>query len=181
MLELSLRCFRLLPFYPAHDFLLGPFRACRRFTRSPLRTSFLLLLLMPPPPPPLLPLCLSAARFENNYLEFGNHAQNYVNQEVPFPPRYIPDRYMHSILIYAAYFTSLTEVRCTYSVSQVPRSSDRSRSANTVVHLDPDLTPCEMLRRTCVVQIQLRKHVLSHADCSTPTRQHELDRTDLRC
>ncbi|CAN0464541.1 unnamed protein product, partial [Laminaria digitata] len=48
--------------------------------------------------------------FENNYLAFGDHAQNFLNQEVPFPPRYIPDRYMHSILIYAAYFTSLTEV-----------------------------------------------------------------------
>ena len=29
-----------------------------------------------------------------------------------------------------------------------------------------------------MVQIQLRKHVLDHADYVSPTRQHELDHTD---
>ena len=37
---------------------------------------------------------------------------------------------------------------------------------------------CEMLRRICVSQIQRRKHALDHADCTAPTRQHELDHTD---
>ena len=35
-----------------------------------------------------------------------------------------------------------------------------------------------MLCRICIVQIQPRKRVLDHADCTAPTRQHELDHTD---
>lgn len=33
------------------------------------------------------------------------------------------------------------------------------------------------LRRICIVQIQPRKHALDHADCTDPTRPHELDRS----
>ena len=35
-----------------------------------------------------------------------------------------------------------------------------------------------MLCRIGTAQIQTRKHVLHHADCTVPTRQHELDHTD---
>ena len=35
-----------------------------------------------------------------------------------------------------------------------------------------------MLCRMYVVQIQLNRHVLDHADCTAPTRKHELDHTD---
>ena len=38
--------------------------------------------------------------------------------------------------------------------------------------------PYEMLCRICIVQIQPRKHVLDHAGCTAPIRQHEVDPTD---
>ena len=37
-----------------------------------------------------------------------------------------------------------------------------------------------MLCRICIVHIQPKKHVLDHADPSTPTRQHELDHIQIR-
>lgn len=58
--------------------------------------------------------CLSRAsslRFENQYREFDDGSQDAQNRQVPFPPRLVQDRYMHAILVYAAYFTTLTEVR----------------------------------------------------------------------
>ena len=36
---------------------------------------------------------------------------------------------------------------------------------------------CELCR-TCIVHIQPEKHVLDHAACTAPTRQHGLDHTD---
>lgn len=35
-----------------------------------------------------------------------------------------------------------------------------------------------MLCRICITQVQSRKHVLDHAECTDPTRQHELGHTD---
>ncbi|CAM9952037.1 unnamed protein product [Ectocarpus sp. 12 AP-2014] len=45
--------------------------------------------------------------YENSFPKFYDGSQDYHNQEVPFPPRYITDRYKHSVMVYAAYFTTL--------------------------------------------------------------------------
>ena len=37
-----------------------------------------------------------------------------------------------------------------------------------------------MAGRICIVQIQPRKHELVHPNCTAPTRQHELDHTDIQ-
>lgn len=42
------------------------------------------------------------------------------------------------------------------------------------------VTTCDMMRRICEVQLQLRKHVLGDADRSAPTRKHDLGRADHR-
>ncbi|CAM9733289.1 unnamed protein product, partial [Ectocarpus fasciculatus] len=47
--------------------------------------------------------------YENSFPKFYDGSQDYHNQEVPFPPRYVTDRYMHSVMVYAAYFTTLQE------------------------------------------------------------------------
>eukprot|EP00903_Cladosiphon_okamuranus_P011147 g10521.t1 len=47
--------------------------------------------------------------FENTFEVFVDGSQQYPDQEVPFPPRYVQDRHMHSILVYAAYFSTLKE------------------------------------------------------------------------
>lgn len=54
--------------------------------------------------------CSGSPRFENKFEVFYDGSQQFTNQEVPSPPRYLQDRYMHSILVYAAYFKTLDEV-----------------------------------------------------------------------
>ena len=63
------------------------------------------LLLLPSPA-----LVWLETRFENKFDVFYGGGQRYANSEVPFPPRYLQDRYLHSILVYAAYFVTLEEV-----------------------------------------------------------------------
>ncbi|CAM9366149.1 unnamed protein product [Laminaria digitata] len=69
----------------------------------------------------------------------------------------------------------------------------RRRTDHVLDHLDPNLPlrdavqdlykvqkklrHYEMPRRICSIQIRLRKIVPYHADCTAPTRQHELDHT----
>eukprot|EP00752_Nemacystus_decipiens_P003608 g3325.t2 len=47
--------------------------------------------------------------FENNFEVFYDGSQQLASSEVLFPPRYLHDRYMHSILVYAAYFATLED------------------------------------------------------------------------
>ena len=66
---------------------------------------------------------------------------------------------------------------------RIGRSTDdightRYHALDRLLTVDPLTCRYDMLCRIYTVQIQLRKHVPDHADCTAPTRQHELDHTD---
>ena len=68
-----------------------------------------------------------------------------------------------------------------YSTVHAPNVPRHGRIDYDLDHLDPNLPLRDIVQdpyNTDTVQIQLRKHVLDHADYTAPVQQHELDHTD---
>ena len=47
--------------------------------------------------------------FENKFEAFYDGTDELTSKSIPFPPRYIKDRYMHSILVYDAFFSDIKD------------------------------------------------------------------------